>query len=83
MFPAQLSFKQKNVLKNKRLNCLRKNKISSLCLETSKILSLREYDEPKTHLLIIHFSSMFLTILDLFLCQIIEYSHTLCFVGVN
>ena len=80
---AQLSFKQKNVLKNKRLNCLRTNKISSLCLGTSKILSLGEFDEPKTHLFLIHFSVMFLKILDLFLCKIMEYSPTLCFAGVN
>ena len=83
MFPAQLSFKHKNVLKNKRLNCLRTNKISSLCLGTSKILSLGEFDETKTHLFLIHFSGMCLTILDLFLCQIMEYSSALCFVGVN
>ena len=83
MFPTQLSFKQKNVLKNKRLNCLRTNKISSLCLGTSKILSLGEFDESKTHIFLMHFFSMFLTILDIFLCQIMEYSPTLCFVGVN
>ena len=83
MFLAILSFKQKNVLKNKGLNCLRTNKVSSLCLKTSKTLSLGEFDESKTHLFLIHFSSMFLTILDLFLCQIMEYSPTLCFAGVN
>ena len=83
MFPAQLSFKQKNVLKNERLNCLRINKISSLCLGTSKTLSLGEFDESKTHLFLIHFSSMFLTILDLFSYKIMEYSPTLCFAGVN
>ena len=83
MFPAQLSFKQKNVLKNKRLNCLRTNKICSFCLGISKILSLGEFDEYKTHLFLIHFSSMFLTILDIFLCQIMEFSSILCFTGVN
>ena len=82
MFPAQLSFKQKNVLKNKKLNCLRTNKISFLYLGTSKTLSLGEFDESKTHLFLIHFSSMFLTNLDLFVCQIMEYSPTLCFAGV-
>ena len=83
MFPAQLSFKHKNVLKNKRLNCLRTNKISFLCLGTSKILSFGEFDESKTHLFLIHFFGIFLTILDLFLCQIMEYSPTLCFASVN
>ena len=83
MFPAQLSFKQKNVLKNKRLNCLKTNKIYSLCLGTNKILSLGEFDESKTQLFLIHFSGMSLTILDLFLCQIMEYSPTLCFASVN
>ena len=83
MFPAQLSFKQKNVLNNKILNCLWTNKISSLCLGTSKTLSLGEFDESKTHLFLIHFFAMFLTILDIFLCQIMEYSPPLCFAGVN
>ena len=83
MFPSQLNFKQKNVLKNKRLNCLRTNKISSLCLGTSKILSLGEFDKSKIHLFLIHFYGMFLIILDLFLCQIMEYSPTFCFAGVN
>ena len=81
MFPVQLSFKEKNVLK-KRLNCLRTNKISFLCSRISKTLSLGEFDESKTHKFLIHFYSMFLTILDLFLCQIMEYSPTLCFTGV-
>ena len=83
MFHAQLSCKQKNVLKNKKLNCLRKNKISFLCLGESKTLSLREFDKCKTHLVLIHFSGKFLTILDLFVCQILEYSPTFCFAGVN
>ena len=39
-------------------------------------------DESKTHRFLIHFSGMFLTILYLFLCQIVEYSPTLCFAGV-
>ena len=78
-----IELKQKNVLKNKRLNCLRTNKISSFFLGTSKILSLGEFDESKTHLFLIHFSAMFLTILDIFLCQIMEYSSTLCFSRVN
>ena len=39
-------------------------------------------DGSKTYLFLIHFSGMFLTNLDLFLCQIMEYSPTLCFVGV-
>ena len=42
-----------------------------------------ECDESKTHLFLIHFSGMFLTISDIFLCQIMEYSHNLCFAGVN
>ena len=67
MFLAQLSFKHKNVIKNKRLNCLRTNKISFLCLGKSKTLSVGEFDESKTHIFLIHFSGMFLTILDLFL----------------
>ena len=40
-------------------------------------------DESKTLIFLIHFSGMFLTILDIFLCQIMEYSPTLCFAGVN
>ena len=40
-------------------------------------------DESLTHLFLVHFSSMFLTFSDLFLCQIMEYSPTLCFAGVN
>ena len=42
-YPIEL--KQKNVLKNKRLNCLRTNKIYFICLATSKTLSLGEFDE--------------------------------------
>ena len=83
MFPAQLRYKPKNVLKNKKLNCLRTNKNSFLCLGTSKTLSLGEFDECKTHLFLIHFSGMFLTILDLFVCPIMEYSPTSCFAEVN
>ena len=40
-------------------------------------------DESKSHLFLIHFFGMFLTILDIFLCQIMEYSPTSCFTGVN
>ena len=40
---------QKNVLKNK-FNYLRTNKISFLCLGTSKTLSLGEFYESKTHI---------------------------------
>ena len=39
-------------------------------------------DESKTHLFLIHFSGMLLTIFDLILCQIMEYSRTLCFACV-
>ena len=42
-YPIEL--KQKNVLKNIRLNCLRTNIISFLCLGTNKTLSLGEFDE--------------------------------------
>ena len=65
-----IELKQKNVLKNKRLNCLRTNTISFICLGTSKTLSLEEFDESKTHLFLIHFSGMFLTILDLFYAKL-------------
>ena len=75
--------KQKNILKNIRMNCLRTNKISSLCLGTSKTLSLEEFDESETHLFLIHFFVMFLIVSGLCLCQIIEYSPTLCLAGVN
>ena len=75
--------KQKNILKNIRLNCLRTNKISSLCLGTSKTLSIEEFDEFETHIFLIHFFVMFLIVSSLFLCQIIEYSPTLCLAGVN
>ena len=40
-------------------------------------------DESKIHLFLIHFSGMFLINFDLFLCQIMEYSSTLCFASVN
>ena len=83
MFPAQLSFKQKNVFKNRKLNCLRANKIYFFCLGTSKTLSLGEFDGSYTHLFLIHFSSMFLKILDLFVCPIMEYSPTFCFASVS
>ena len=43
----------------------------------------RAPDECKTHLFLIHFFGMFLTILDLFVCLIMEYSPTFCFAGVN
>ena len=48
-----------------------------------QIFKVEWTDESKTHLFLIHFSAMFLTILDLFLCQIMENSPTLCFTGVN
>ena len=45
--------------------------------------SLLLIEESKTHLFLIHFSNMFLTVLDIFLCQIMKYSPTLCFACVN
>ena len=51
-------------------------------LVDNKTLSFGEFDESKTHLFLIHFSNMFLTILDLLLCQIMEYVPTLCFASV-
>ena len=53
------------------------------CYSMQKSTSLGGGDEPKTNLFLIHFYGMFLTILDIFLFQIMEYSPTLCFVGVN
>ena len=64
------------------LTSLRAGETLYLYLVGSEVL-VSASDESKTHLFLIYFSSMFLTVSDLFLCQIMEYSPTLCFVGVN
>ena len=53
------------------LNCLRTNNYSFLCLGTSKTLSLGEFDESKTHLI--------LKLNVQFKCQIMEYSPKFVF----
>ena len=61
------------------LNCLRTNNYSFLCLGTSKNLSLGEFDESKTHLIL---SPFFMNILRLnvkFKYEIIEYSPKFVF----
>ena len=50
---------------------------------SGKFLGFMVTDESKTHLFLIHFSGMFLTILDLFLFKIMKHSPTLCFSGVD
>ena len=52
----------KNVLKNK-VNCLKTNRISFLCLGTSKTLSLEEFDESKIHIFLSPFLLHFLKLL--------------------
>ena len=44
----------------KKLNCLRTDKISFLCLKTSETLSLGKFDESKTHLFLSPFFLHFL-----------------------
>ena len=48
---------QKNVLKNFKLLFEDKQNFLFLCLRTSKTLSLGEFDELKSHLFLIHFST--------------------------
>ena len=66
-----------------KLNCLRTNKSSLLYLGTSKTLSLGEFDESQTHIILIYFSGLFLVLSNLFSCQILEYLQTLCFAEIN
>ena len=57
-------------ISNSRINCFKQNRKMSflfedkqfflfLCLRTSKILSLGEFNELKSHLFLVHFSVLF------------------------
>ena len=75
-------FEKKNDIKI-NLNCLRTNNEFFLCLGTNKALSLREFDECETHLVLILF---FMHILDLnvqFNAKSWNLHPNLCFVGVK
>ena len=54
------------------LNCLRINNDPFLCLRTRKTLSLGEFDESKTHLVLSPFLVNILKLNAPFKCQIME-----------
>ena len=52
-----------------------------LCLRTSKNLSLGEFDEPKSHLFLGHFSVLFLAIFEELIYRIMQKLTKLSFTG--
>ena len=62
---------------------LGETEIGTILSITCTCVIVRVVDECKTHIFLIHFAGMFLTILDLFVCPIIEYSLTFCFHELN
>ena len=61
-----LTPEQGGLNKNRKMSFLFEDKqfFLFLCLRTSKILSLGEFDELKSHLFLVHFSVLFSVIIE-------------------
>ena len=58
LLPGEISERLKTAKQNRKMSSLFEDKqfFLFLCLRTSKILSLGEFDEVKSHLFLVHFS---------------------------
>ena len=64
------------------LTCLRTNNYSFLCLRTSKTLSLEEFDESKSHLILSQFFMIILGLKIKFNAKLYSFHSNLCFAGI-